>query len=371
MRDWKKFKNILCIRADNMGDLIMTTPAFRALKETFNCNITLLTSRAGAVINNHLSDVDEVIVHDLPWVKSLAPDPSTLLILADQIRIKEFDAAIIFTVYSQSALPAAMLTYMAEIPNRLAYSRENPYDLLTDWIPDPEPYTTISHQVERDLALVAHIGAHTSNDTLEVRLRSKNRISLRNKLSCIGIESEEPWIIMHPGVSEDKRKYPDSSWIETGKMLVKKYRIPLLITGSKTEKKLTDYIASEIGPQAFSVAGIVTIGEFIAAIARAKCVVSVNTSTVHIAAALQIPVVVLYAQTNPQHTPWKSSHKLLQFSVPENLQSKNMIVRYVSDRYYRENLPYPSPQEVVKAVSDLMLTETDEVMKHSTRTSAA
>jgi ADP-heptose:LPS heptosyltransferase len=109
MGDWKHCKNILCIRADNMGDLIMTTPALRALKESFGCRITVLTSRAGSVITNHLNVVDEVIIHDLPWVKSIAPDPSELLTLTEQIRKKDFDAAIIFTVYSQSALPAAMM----------------------------------------------------------------------------------------------------------------------------------------------------------------------------------------------------------------------------------------------------------------------
>ena len=44
----------------------------------------------------------------------------------------------IFTVYSQSPLPSAMICYLADIPLRLAHCRENPYHLLTDWVPDPE-----------------------------------------------------------------------------------------------------------------------------------------------------------------------------------------------------------------------------------------
>jgi hypothetical protein len=61
-----------------------------------------------------------------------------------------------------------MLAYLAGIPKRLAYCRENPYQLLTDWVPDQEPYTFIKHQVRRDLDLVAAVGAVTSNDQLQL-----------------------------------------------------------------------------------------------------------------------------------------------------------------------------------------------------------
>lgn len=55
MKEWANCKNILCIRPDNMGDLIMSAPAIRALKESFGCTITLLTSSMAAGIVPFLS----------------------------------------------------------------------------------------------------------------------------------------------------------------------------------------------------------------------------------------------------------------------------------------------------------------------------
>src|SRR3954468_24669224 len=79
-KEWSHCKNILCIRADNMGDLLMSTPALRALKESFGAKITVLTSSMAASIAGYIGEIDEVIVYDLPWVKTNAePDTSSLL----------------------------------------------------------------------------------------------------------------------------------------------------------------------------------------------------------------------------------------------------------------------------------------------------
>ena len=68
-----------------------------------------------------------MIRYDAPWVKSVWQASSIgALRCLSQITERSFDAAIIFTVYSQSALPAATLAWLGGIPLRLAHSRENP-----------------------------------------------------------------------------------------------------------------------------------------------------------------------------------------------------------------------------------------------------
>jgi hypothetical protein len=51
--------------------------------------------------------------------------------------------------------------YVADILLRLAHCHENPYQLLTDWVKDPEPEDGIRHEVQRQLNLVAAIEYHT------------------------------------------------------------------------------------------------------------------------------------------------------------------------------------------------------------------
>ena len=350
-----RLKNILCIRADNMGDILMSTPALRALKETYDCKITILTSSMGSLITPFIPQIDDTIAADVPWIKTNKPiDEIEFVHLVQNVASRAFDAAIIFTVYSQNPLPAAMLAFLSGITIRVAYCRENPYQLLTHWIPDEEPYHFIQHQVERDVKLVASIQAHSSSKQLSISYHQKIKETVLHKLKNIGINEEKPFLIFHPGVSEEKRKYPSHLWIEAGKHCLQNGIEQIIITGSEAEKQLVNEMQAGIGKHCFSTAGFFSVEELIAVIDLSQLLISVNTGTVHIAAALQKPVVVLYALSNPQHTPWQTPCKVLYYSVPETLQSKNQVVNYVSENIMQKGVAYPSPKEVFEAIQSVL-----------------
>ena len=121
-------------------------------------------------------------------MKSSAPhDTDVDFELIKTLRSGNFDAAIIFTTYSQSALPAAFVCYLAGIPLRLAHARENPFRMLTDWVPDPEPYKTVRHDVRRQLDLVATVGCHSANKKLSFLVPDADLVWARGRLvfNCI------------------------------------------------------------------------------------------------------------------------------------------------------------------------------------------
>jgi lipopolysaccharide heptosyltransferase II len=354
--DWKQCKNILCIRADNMGDLLMSSPAIRALKESFDCKVTVLTSSMAYRVAELIPSIDEVIRYDLPWVKSAhLNEADSIFHISKMLKGHQFDAAVIFTVFSQNPLPSAMVAYMAGIPKRLAYCRENPYNLLTDWRPEKEPYSFIRHQVERDLDLVATVNAFSKNDEIEIVISATAKAAGISKLNAVGVDLSSPWLIVHAPVSERKREYPPGLWIMTAKKIIEELNTQVLLTGTKNEKALTDMLAAGIGPKAYSVAGLFELDEFVAIIEQSSLVISVNTGTVHLAAATKTPVVVLYALTNPQHTPWKVPHSVLTFEVPAALRSKNEVIQFLHHNVMKQHQPLPGPDDILQAVRKLMI----------------
>src|SRR5438270_13778119 len=73
---WEQARNILAVRLDAMGDVLMTTPALRALKEARpGRRLTLLTSPSGAAVAPLVPEVDECWVYESPWMKATPPRP--------------------------------------------------------------------------------------------------------------------------------------------------------------------------------------------------------------------------------------------------------------------------------------------------------
>lgn len=343
------YKHILCIRPDNMGDVLMSSPAIRALKAHFGARITLLTSRAGSGIVPFLTGIDDCIVADLPWVKTDTDcSPGIYDELITRLRSLQPDLAVIFSVYSQNPLPTALLCWQARIGATLAYCRENPYGLLTHWVPDDEPYSVIRHQVKRDLHLVEHLGVTAGDDRLHVTVDPHAGSPV---LAAANIAT--PYIVLHPGVSESKREYPLPLWIETANLLHRTPGLPLLITGAAKDGSKAAAICAAAGNGVTNLAGSLDMASFISVLAGASLVITVNTITAHLAAAVGTPEIVLYALTNPQHTPWKNRSVVLPFSIDETLQSRNQVIRYVGKQWDTQ-LPPPAPEAILQAARELL-----------------
>lgn len=348
---WDDAKNILCVRLDSIGDVLMTTPAIRAIKESCpGRRVTLLTSSSGAKLSGLIPEVDDMIVYNAPWMKATAPIQSSISEygMAEYLRKGRYDGAVIFTVYSQNPLPAAFLCYLADIPLRLAYCHENPYQLLTHWVYDPEPGHMIRHEVQRQLDLVASVGCHTENDRISLCVQPEAMKRIQGILKNIGIKRDCPWIIVHTGATAPSRRYPAEGFAAAARSLVEDIGCQLILTGTESEQGLVRSIQDMIGVSSY-LAGNLTLNEFVALISSAPLLISNNTAPVHIASALGIRVVVLYALTNPQHTPWRVPHRVLFHDVPCKYCYKS-----ICPEGHHNCLRLVSPYTVVNAARELL-----------------
>lgn len=317
---WQQAQRILCIRLDYLGDVLMTTPALRALRASApGRHITLLTSPGGAAVAPYLPEVDDTIVYRAPWLKHGGNGGSgggaqDDLMMIERLRACRFDAAVIFTVYSQNPLPAALLCHLAGIPLRLAHCRENPYRLLSDWVAETEPQQQVRHEVRRQLDLVASVGAHCADERMSFRVPPADTLAVAALLREHGLAPDARYLVLHPGASAASRRYPPALWRAAARLLAPEVDA-LLFTGSADEAALIAEIKSDL-PRAVSLAGRLSLGQLGALIAAAPVLVSNNTGPAHLAAALGTPVVDLYALTNPQHTPWQVPARVLYQDVP-------------------------------------------------------
>jgi lipopolysaccharide heptosyltransferase II len=317
---WEAAQNILCIRLDNLGDVLMTTPAVRALKVARpQRKITLLGSASGVNAARFIPDLDDAIRYDAPWSKHpMPPTPAEFLAMRNTLVAGRYDAAVVFTVYSQNPLPGAMMAYLAEIPLRLAYCRENPYHLLTDWVPETEPASGLRHEAQRQMDLVHSVGTPAADPHMRFEVPPEAREGIDACLEDEGVRAGEPVIVLHPGATAASRRYPPERYAEVAAQLIDRCDGRIFVTGSADERALTQRVCADSAAtgRIHDLSGDLGLGELGALIARADLLISNNTGPVHIASAVGTPVVDLYALTNPQHTPWQVPHRVLSKDVP-------------------------------------------------------
>jgi ADP-heptose:LPS heptosyltransferase len=316
--DWTTIRELLCVRLDTIGDVLMTGPALRALRAGGpHRRITLLTSPAGAEAAALMPEVDDTIVYAAPWMKiERAADAAVDTAMAERLRERRFDAAAIFTVYTQSPLPAALLCHLAGIPLRLAHCRENPYLLLTDWMAETEPQGGVRHEVRRQLDLVAGVGAHTTGERLSLAVPDAARDRMRERLGKLGLAPGRNWVVLHAGATADSRRYPPEGWSQVCRMLTRDHGLTVLLTGGGDDEAEVASAVSMGAGAGVVVTDLPDLADLAALLEAAPLLLAGNTGPVHVAAAVGTPVVDVYALTNPQHTPWGIPSRVLFEDVP-------------------------------------------------------
>jgi lipopolysaccharide heptosyltransferase II len=347
---WHLKQRLLCVRLDSAGDVLMTTPALNALKEAVpGRHLTLLTSPSGARAARLVPAVDEIIEYEAPWMKSPGTNVAADRALVNRLAAGRYEGAVIFTVYSQNPLPAAYLVHLAGVPLCLAHCRENPYHLLSDWVPDPEPQKSVRHEVRRQLDLVATTGAYPSSEALSITLPRVARRRAAAALATLRVPRDGPLIVAHVGATAASRRYPPQRFAEALALIVDEHRASVVLTGDASEVALVEAVRAAALTATYSLAGCLEFAELCAVIEAADLLVSNNTAPVHIAAAVGTPVVDLYALTNPQHVPWQVPHRLLYRDVP-------CRYCYKSDcpAGHHDCLARVAPAEVAEAVRALL-----------------
>ncbi len=317
LEPWRRVRRLLVVRADNIGDVVMTGPALRAVKRALPAaRLELLASPAGASAAPLLPWIDDVLCRRVLWqdLGRLPFDPARERRLLDDLRARRFDAALILTSFSQSPHPPALAAWLAGIPLRAGASRERG-PLLTHAAPHG---AFERHQAERNLALVAALGFPVEDDALEIRVPADAAASADVLLAGHGIGPCTPYLLWNPWASAEARTYPPDRGASAVRKAARVGAVNVVITGHARDAEEADRLAERVGPGTVNLVGRTSIPELAALVARACIAVTSHTSVMHLADALRVPVVVPFSGTDLA-SQWRPRHTrcvLLRRDVP-------------------------------------------------------
>ncbi|SEL96840.1 glycosyltransferase family 9 protein [Nonomuraea pusilla] len=285
---------VLVARLDDVGDVLLTGPAVRAVR-TLADELLFLAGPNGRRAAELLPGVDRVIEWRAPWIDHTPPPVSGAEVDALVSGLRGVDEAVVLTSFHQSALPLALLLRLAGVRRITAISNDYPGSLLD-----------VRHQVdesvdvpeaERMLAVARAAGFDLppgDDGGLAVRRPLPDIRGLAGQLTGVGAGADEgTYVVVHPGTTAPARTWPAERHRQAVRELADDgHRV--VVTG--TERELTAYVAGDV---AVDLGGATTFPELAAVIEHAAVLVAGNTGPAHLAAAVGTPVVSLFAPVVP------------------------------------------------------------------------
>ncbi len=271
-------KKIAVLRANALGDFIFALPALTALRETYaDAEISLLGRPWHTkLLKNRKSPVDRVI--EIPrseGVYDVMPYDSSKILadFFDAMCEEKFDIAIQLHGGGKYSNPfinnlGASLTIGTKTPDA-----DSP-DL---WI----PYIYYHREILRWLELVSLIGAKTEHISPILAVTPEDISEAKHALG----DTEKPFIIIHPGASDPRRRWPAEKFAQVADSLsAQNYRI--IVTGSADEKEVVEKVLANMKYPADNFYEKVSINGLIGLISLAQLIISNDTGPFHVAEAV-------------------------------------------------------------------------------------
>lgn len=308
---------ILLIRPDHLGDLVLTTPVFHALKARLpNAQIMLMVGPWSREVVARHPDIERLIPCSFPGFRRTAQNPFMpylmLFSVARQLRRQHYDLAI--NLRPDFWWGAALL-YLARIPRRVGYAIAPGTPFLNRALPFVTPEAaTVSSLRLTSAALEMLGGAPLAEPYTPERYPAQFIVSaeeeawINARLEQEGIDADTPIVVIHPGTGAAVKLWRDEAWIQCANalpsLLTSQPPARIILTGSKNERPMLERIAAGITPPPPIISDM-SVGQLAALLKRAELALGVDNGPLHLAVSQGTPTIHIFGPTDPRiFGPW-------------------------------------------------------------------
>lgn len=282
---------VLIIRLSSIGDIILTTPVIRCVKEQWEGEVEIhyLTKRVYAPLLAHHPHVDQLHLVDHS-IKEVLP----------KLEQEQFHYVVDLHHNMRSYQIKKRLKAMAFSFPKLNWEKWVYVNFKKDILPDV-------HIVDRYLDTVKNFGVKNDDKGLDLYLGDihvdvSSRLGNASKFIAAGI-----------GASYFTKRLPEEKWIQ----MLSRVNQPVLLLGGKEDKDVGKRIALKSGQHVVNLAGNLSLLESASVVQQSSAVIVNDTGVMHMAAAFQRPVLSIWGNTTPRlgMTPYRSGEGSRQFEV--------------------------------------------------------
>ena len=291
-------RNILVIDFGQLGDVVLSLPALRALRERFpRARITVAVGKPGAPVVELSGYADATIPVDRVALRD-GPKPWAILgifRLVKDVRRKEFD----FVIDLHSLSETNLLGFFSGAQHRLFARRPGrSLDFLARFETRPPVEESKKHAVDRYLDVLAPLGIRNASRQPRLRARAEDDQAVEKLLKKAKVNVGVPLVGLFPGAGHPSRRWPLRRFAEVADMLRRNDEVQIIVFAGPEERELVAQVKTNF-PRSTIVFDRLNIPQLAAAMSRLSVLISNDTGPMHIAAAVGTSVVLLLDRRAP------------------------------------------------------------------------
>ena len=282
-------QRILVTRTDRLGDLVLSTPVFEALRNRFPeahlACLTFLENRAVVEGNPYLNDV----IHydkkgsEKGWWGNLR--------FARALAKKKFDTVIHLHPTNRMHL----VSRLAGIPVRIGYAKKNAW-ALTHTLADKKG-EGLKHEAEYNFDLLKFLGVEAPHPLRPYfPLKEKDRVSLHVFLRNLEVSAEKGYVVLNPSAGCPSKIWPADRFARLADQLQEKYSSEILLIGSLRDRRFAKKVKESASLPVTDLSGKLSLGMLGWLLKEARLLISNDSGPVHVARAVGTPVISIFGR---------------------------------------------------------------------------
>jgi heptosyltransferase-2 len=346
----KNYRNILIVRTDRIGDVVLTSPVFKIVRDNYpQAKINVLVSLLTYDLVKGNPFIDDVIVDDR---KGVHRGIKGFFRLVNEIRQQRFDLAVVFHTKRRTN----SLCFLGGIKQRTGFRDDKFGFLLNDPLND-ERSLGIKHETEYCLDVLRHLGMRITEPELFVPVHDDAE-KWADEVCVQNHWQKESLIAIHPAASDPSKCWPPDKFAELMDMMGRLYRSDFVILGSQSASNLSGTIMSYLTsgwPRVCDLSGKTSIRQLSSLLRRCKLLISNDSGPVHIADGVGTPVVSIFTRNQPginseRWKPFNSRSRTVSVPFDDSVSFKKAGEMPID---YEQKIPVSSVLEAVDSIYKL------------------
>jgi predicted lipopolysaccharide heptosyltransferase III len=291
------YKRILLIQLGDIGDVILTLPAIRAIRENFPQSRLVVCVREKA----------REIIEDCPWAsdvmtvrkerKKLKASILDQVCWLRELRSHRFDLAIDLRTGTRGAIIAGFSGAGTRIGRFAADGRLWRNRVFTHLVTPPDE--SLQYAAEHNLNMLSPLGLNIRDKALQIAIPHHRKEAAARLFCRENIPTNRPLLAFHPFSLWKYKEWQVDSCVELIDDIQQRYDVTVVITGSAEERGRADHVAARCRATPFNLAGKTSIGELAAVLSLCVAFIGVDTAALHLAAAAGVPALGIFGPSPP------------------------------------------------------------------------